>query len=63
MPVGIYLYEIDESFGPNVLAEYYLANDNKVNQETLKDFEEKHIQKELNLNVFDSLTISSLARN
>jgi len=46
MPVGIYIYEIDESFGPNVLAEYYLANESKVNKETLKDFEEKHIQKE-----------------
>jgi len=46
MPVGIYLYEIDESFGPNVLAEYYLAQENKIDQEILKDFEEKHIQKE-----------------
>jgi hypothetical protein len=52
MPVGIYLYEIDESFGPNVLAEYYLANENKVNQETLKDFEEKHIQKEFADTIF-----------
>ncbi len=46
MPVGIYLYEIDESFGPNVLAEYYLAQENKIDPEVLKDFEEKHIQKE-----------------
>ena len=45
MPVGIYLYEIDESFGPNVLAEYYLAQENKIDPEILKDFEEKHIQK------------------
>ena len=52
MPVGIYLYEIDESFGPNVLAEYYLAQDNKVNQETLKDFEEKHVQKEFSDTIF-----------
>ena len=52
MPVGIYLYEIDESFGPNVLAEYYLANENKVNKETLKDFEEKHIQKEFSDTLF-----------
>ncbi len=44
MPVGIYLYEIDESFGPNVLAEYYLAQENKIDPEILKDFEEKHIQ-------------------
>ena len=46
MPIGIYLYEIDESFGPNVLAEYYLAHENKIDPEILKDFEEKHIQKE-----------------
>jgi hypothetical protein len=46
MPVGIYLYEIDESFGPNVLAEYYLDQENKVSNDTLKEFEEKHIQKE-----------------
>ncbi|MBA7622042.1 hypothetical protein ES703_29413 [subsurface metagenome] len=46
MPVGIFLYEIDESFGPNVLAEYYLAQENKIDPEILKDFEEKHIQKE-----------------
>jgi len=46
MPAGIYLYEIDESFGPNVLAEYYLDQQNKVKDEILKDFEEKHIQKE-----------------
>ena len=46
MPVGIYLYEIDESFGPNVLAEYYLAQENKIDPEILKDFEEQHIQKE-----------------
>ncbi|NVM17432.1 MAG: hypothetical protein HWN80_06930 [Candidatus Lokiarchaeota archaeon] len=52
MPVGIYLYEIDESFGPNVLAEYYLANENKVNQEILKDFEEKHVQKEFSDTIF-----------
>jgi len=44
MPVGIYLYEIDESFGPNVLAEYYLAQENKIDPDILKDFEEKHIQ-------------------
>jgi len=52
MPVGIYLYEIDESFGPNVLAEYYLAQENKVNKETLKDFEEKHVQKEFSNTIF-----------
>ncbi len=52
MPVGIYLYEIDESFGPNVLVEYYLAQENKVNKEILKDFEEKHIQKEFSNTIF-----------
>ena len=52
MPLGIYLYEIDESFGPNVLAEYYLAKENKVNNETLKDFEEKHIQKQFSDTIF-----------
>ena len=41
MPIGIFLYEIDESFGPNILAEYYLS-DVKISQEILKDFIEKH---------------------
>ena len=52
MPVGIYLYEIDESFGPNVLAEYYLVQENKINKEILKDFEEKHVQKEFSNTIF-----------
>ena len=52
MPVGIYLYEIDESIGPNILAEYYLAQENKVTKEILKDFEEKHIQKEFSDTIF-----------
>ena len=52
MPVGIYLYEIDESFGPNVLAEYYLAQENKVSNDTLKDFEEKHVQKEFSNTIY-----------
>ncbi len=52
MPVGIYLYEIDESFGPNVLAEYYLEQKYSVNKEILKDFEEKHIQKEFSDTIF-----------
>ncbi len=46
MPLGLFFYEIDESFGPNVLAEYYLAHENKVTADILKDFEEKHVQKE-----------------
>jgi len=52
MPVGIYLYEIDESFGPNVLAEYYLDQENKVSNDTLKEFEEKHIQKEFSNTIY-----------
>ena len=57
MPVGIYLYEIDESFGPNVLAEYYLAQENKINKEILKDFEEKHVQKEFSNTIFSMLIL------
>jgi len=52
MPVGIYLYEIDESFGPNILAEYYLAQENKVSNDTLKEFEDKHVQKEFLNTIF-----------
>jgi len=46
MPIGIFLYEIDVSFGPNILAEYYLS-DVKISQEILKDFIEKHVKREL----------------
>ena len=46
MPIGIFLYEIDESFGPNILAEYYLS-EVKVTQEILKEFIEKHVNREL----------------
>ncbi|MFX1447575.1 MAG: hypothetical protein ACFFCG_05505 [Promethearchaeota archaeon] len=65
MPVGIYLYEIDESFGPNILAEYYLAHENKVNKDILKDFEEKHIQKEFSDTIFwnEDLRYYSLKMN
>ncbi len=52
MPIGIFLYEIDESFGPNVLAEYYLDQNHKVKQEILRDFEDKHIQKEFTYTLF-----------
>ncbi|NHJ24278.1 MAG: hypothetical protein EAX89_06865 [Candidatus Lokiarchaeota archaeon] len=52
MPIGIFLYEIDESFGPNVLAEYYLDQNHKVKQEILRDFEDKHIQKEFSYTLF-----------
>jgi hypothetical protein len=52
MPIGIFLYEIDESFGPNILAEYYLAQENKVKPDVLKYFEDKHIQKEFSESMF-----------
>jgi hypothetical protein len=52
MPIGIFLYEIDESFGPNILAEYYLDQEHKVKQEILRDFEDKHIQKEFSYTLF-----------
>ncbi|MFX1276807.1 MAG: hypothetical protein ACFFBP_01305 [Promethearchaeota archaeon] len=45
-PNAIFLYEIDESFGPNIIAEYYLSNI-KLSQEILKEFIEKHVEKEL----------------
>ncbi len=46
MPLGLFFYEIDKSFGPNVLAEYYLAQENKIDPKILKGFEEQHIQKD-----------------
>ena len=46
MPIGIFLYEIDESFGPNILCEYYLS-EVKVSQDILKEFIEKHVNREL----------------
>jgi hypothetical protein len=52
MPVGIYLYEIDKSFGPNVLAAYYLDQESKVREDILKEFEEKHIQKEFSDTIY-----------
>ncbi|MFX0025773.1 MAG: hypothetical protein ACFE8M_05100 [Candidatus Hermodarchaeota archaeon] len=45
-PVGIILYEIDESFGPNVIAEYYLSHENKISPEILKEFTENHVDKD-----------------
>ena len=41
MPRAIILYEIDESFGPNILAEYYLKQDDKISPAILKEFSEK----------------------
>ncbi len=46
-PQAIFLYEIDESFGPNILAEYNLSQQ-KIPPEVLKDFTEKHVTKEFN---------------
>ncbi|MFX0043212.1 MAG: hypothetical protein ACFE8L_09890 [Candidatus Hodarchaeota archaeon] len=46
MPSAIFLYEIDPSFGPNILAEYYLDIDHKVPPNILKEFSEKHKDKE-----------------
>lgn len=46
MPRAIILYEIDPSFGPNILAEYYLKQDDKISPAVLKEFSEKHIKKE-----------------
>ena len=47
MPKVIILYEIDASFGPNILAEYYLKQDDKIPPAILKEFSEKHVKKEL----------------
>lgn len=44
-PQAIFLYEIDESFGPNMLGEYNLSQQ-KIPPEVLKDFTEKHVSKE-----------------
>jgi hypothetical protein len=45
MPKAIILYEIDKSFGPNILADYYLQQDDKMPMEVLKEFLEKHVDK------------------
>ena len=47
MPRAIILYEIDKSFGPNILAEYYLKQDDKISPEILKEFSEKHDKKQI----------------
>lgn len=46
MPSGIFLYEIDQSFGPNIIADYYLT-DKKVSPEVLKEFANKHCKKDI----------------
>ncbi len=45
MPRAIILYEIDQSFGPNILADYYLKQDDKIPTAILKEFSEKHVKK------------------
>ena len=45
MPRAIILYEIDQSFGPNILADYYLKQDDKIPSIILKEFSEKHVKK------------------
>jgi hypothetical protein len=47
MPRAIILYEIDPSFGPNIIAEYYLKQDDKISSSILKEFSEKHDKKKL----------------
>ena len=47
MPRAIILYEIDSSFGPNVIAEYYLKHGDKLSPSILKDFSEGHDKKQL----------------
>ncbi|MFX0134986.1 MAG: hypothetical protein ACFFDN_15200, partial [Candidatus Hodarchaeota archaeon] len=47
MPRAIILYEIDPSFGPNIIAEYYLKQDDKISSTVLKEFSEKHDRKQL----------------
>ncbi|MFX1339105.1 MAG: hypothetical protein ACFFDK_10895 [Promethearchaeota archaeon] len=46
MPSGIFLYEIDKSFGPNILADYYLS-ESKVTPQVLKEFADKHRKKDI----------------
>jgi len=46
MPHGIFLYEIDKSFGPNILAKYYMTEIN-LSSEILEKLNEKHIEKNL----------------
>jgi hypothetical protein len=47
MPRAIILFEIDPSFGPNILAEYYLKQEDKISPTILKEFSEKHDKKEI----------------
>lgn len=40
MPSGVFMYEIDETFGPKMIAEYYIEG--KLNLEAVKTLAEKH---------------------
>lgn len=44
MPIGIFLYEIDESFGPNLLSEYSVKEVG-ITKEILKTLADKHLEK------------------
>ncbi|TFG25805.1 MAG: hypothetical protein EU533_00645 [Promethearchaeota archaeon] len=44
-PQSIFIYEIDKSFGPNLLVEYCLTQLH-VSKDILKEFTEKHVDKE-----------------
>lgn len=44
-PQSIFIYEIDKSFGPNLLAEYSLTQ-LYVSKDVLREFAEKHVDKE-----------------
>ncbi len=44
-PIGTFLYEVDKSFGPNIIADYYLTKE-RITTEILKEFIEKHVKKE-----------------
>ncbi|MFX1410210.1 MAG: hypothetical protein ACFFA6_07650, partial [Promethearchaeota archaeon] len=46
MPSAIWIFEIDPSFGPNILAEYYLDKNDKIPPAILKEFSEKYTKKE-----------------
>ena len=46
MPIGIFLYEIEKSFGPQIIADYYITQE-KISTEILKMFNDKHIKKGL----------------
>jgi hypothetical protein len=47
MPRAIILYEIDPSFGPNIIAEYYLKQEDKISPSILNQFTETHDKKQL----------------